>query len=126
MPIDVQCACGRKSVAPDRHAGKKAKCPACGSVMVIPGAARATVPDAAQIDELAEAAFDPFGDVRPAARPAEPPAPRRYKILTQKHQEPNRARRFDRLGPGRTLHTVEKGFVRPPMKHVGPSAVPIG
>jgi hypothetical protein len=36
MPIEVRCACGRKSSVADEHAGKKAKCPACGVVTTVP------------------------------------------------------------------------------------------
>jgi hypothetical protein len=39
MPIDFICACGKKLSAKVEHAGKKAKCPACGSASPIPGPA---------------------------------------------------------------------------------------
>ena len=39
MPIPVRCACGKSLNAPDGLAGKRAKCPGCGSVISIPAAA---------------------------------------------------------------------------------------
>ena len=37
MPIEVKCAkCGKSLKAPDTMAGKKAKCPGCGSIVVVP------------------------------------------------------------------------------------------
>ena len=57
MPISVKCAeCGKGLKAPDALAGKKAKCPQCGSVIPIP----APVADAEEIGD----------DDPPAARPA--------------------------------------------------------
>lgn len=37
MPIDVRCKCGKTLEAKDEHAGKRAKCPKCGQVLIIPG-----------------------------------------------------------------------------------------
>ncbi len=36
MPIKVKCACGTVLNAPDKLAGKKAKCPGCQQVIQIP------------------------------------------------------------------------------------------
>jgi uncharacterized RDD family membrane protein YckC/predicted RNA-binding Zn-ribbon protein involved in translation (DUF1610 family) len=37
MPIEVKCAkCGKGLKAPESMAGKKAKCPGCGSIVVVP------------------------------------------------------------------------------------------
>ena len=37
MPIQMNCAsCGKTLSAPDTAAGKKAKCPSCGQIMVVP------------------------------------------------------------------------------------------
>ena len=36
MPISVSCKCGKKLNAPDTLAGKKAKCPACSAMLVVP------------------------------------------------------------------------------------------
>ena len=56
MPISVKCGdCGKGLKAPDALAGKKAKCPQCGSVIPIP----VPVSDAEEYDD------DP-----PAAKPA--------------------------------------------------------
>src|SRR4051812_10855318 len=53
MPIPVHCACGKTLNVPEKHAGKKGKCPACGAVVDIPSLS--------------------------AAPPARPPAPRGAK-----------------------------------------------
>jgi hypothetical protein len=42
MPIAFSCSCGRKINAKDEHAGKKAKCPACGQVVTVPSPAKAS------------------------------------------------------------------------------------
>ncbi len=39
MHVVVACSCGKKFKAPAEAAGKRAKCPACGQVLVIPAAA---------------------------------------------------------------------------------------
>lgn len=36
MPITFSCGCGKVLRVPDAHAGKKAKCPGCGSLTSIP------------------------------------------------------------------------------------------
>src|SRR5437879_3378427 len=56
MSIEVGCACGRSFRAKDEHAGLRAKCPACGSVLEIP---RATpeplpLPSEVNLDDLHE------------------------------------------------------------------------
>lgn len=42
MPISVTCTCGKKLTAPDDAAGKKAKCPDCGTRVLIPANAPPT------------------------------------------------------------------------------------
>lgn len=37
MSISVMCACGKKLVAKDEQAGLRAKCPACGKTLQVPG-----------------------------------------------------------------------------------------
>ena len=37
MPIVVRCACGKEYHFKDEYAGRRAKCPACGQVVRIPG-----------------------------------------------------------------------------------------
>ena len=36
MAIEIGCECGRSFKAKDEHAGLKAKCPSCGSILEIP------------------------------------------------------------------------------------------
>ncbi len=58
MPVRVTCSCGRSLNLGDNLRGKRVKCPACASVITVPGS-----------DKSAE-------ESRPAkARPAEPPQP---------------------------------------------------
>src|SRR5262245_19432238 len=38
MPIKFACRCGRQLTAASEHAGRRAKCPSCGEVNVIPRA----------------------------------------------------------------------------------------
>lgn len=35
MPIMVSCECGRQMRVPDDYAGKKVKCPACGTPLIV-------------------------------------------------------------------------------------------
>jgi hypothetical protein len=51
MPIQFRCKqCGRKVQAPDSAAGRRAKCPDCQSIMIVPGA----VSDAEEVVEAEE------------------------------------------------------------------------
>ncbi len=61
MPIKVKCPnadCGKVAAVKDEFAGKRAKCPACGTIMTIPSASGVAAPAAA---------------AAPARRPAPPP-----------------------------------------------------
>ncbi len=49
--IELSCTCGKKIKVPDTMAGKKGKCPGCGSVLEI-GAAPPPPPPAAKKDDL--------------------------------------------------------------------------
>lgn len=35
MPINVKCQCGKTLKVDDKHRGKKAKCPACGNILLV-------------------------------------------------------------------------------------------
>ncbi len=62
MPIRVECReCGRQINAPDKLAGRKAKCPQCQTIL--------TIPAAEPVDAIAPA---PKGRTLPKRRPAEP------------------------------------------------------
>ncbi len=41
MPIEVACSCGKSLRVPDQLAGKKVKCPACGTPIAVPASAAA-------------------------------------------------------------------------------------
>src|SRR5438876_12154553 len=51
--IPVRCTCGKRFSARTSSAGKKAKCPSCGQILVIPAGTRATTPTSADDDVLA-------------------------------------------------------------------------
>lgn len=70
MPIEVICDCGRKSSVDDRHAGKRARCPACSAVVVVPSVFHVTVPAQSDLDELPEDAVAPQAGVKPNPQPA--------------------------------------------------------
>lgn len=38
MPIPVSCSCGKSFRVTDEYAGKRAKCPACGTGLTVPKA----------------------------------------------------------------------------------------
>ena len=54
MAIQVLCSCGKTLTARDEHAGKRAKCPNCGSVITIEEAAilEETTPSAARFKAI--------------------------------------------------------------------------
>jgi hypothetical protein len=58
MPIQVTCACGKVYKFKDEVAGRRAKCPACGAVVAIPGVRVTAAPPAAEADADAADAAD--------------------------------------------------------------------
>ena len=68
MTIHFACSCGKVLHAPDAAAGKRARCPACGGVCVVP----ATESPAAETPP-AEIPADEF-ELKPVERPASLPA----------------------------------------------------
>lgn len=67
MPIAVRCTCGRSFKVADEFAGKRGKCPGCGSKLVIPAAASqppAAAPGKeAAASSLSDAGFDGVADL---------------------------------------------------------------
>jgi len=72
MPIKFQCACGKVLAARDEHAGRRAKCPACGTVVEVPKKSEARPASAPAAPRPAPA---PSASARPAAAPAGKVAP---------------------------------------------------
>lgn len=68
MAITVSCRCGKKLAVRDELAGRKGKCPACGSVLSIPGLPSPAPPSAG--DPPPAAPKTP--PAKPAAAPAKP------------------------------------------------------
>lgn len=86
MAVTVQCgACSKKLQAPEQYAGKKAKCPSCGGVIVIPSAA----PGASSAPPRPAAAPSaPSAPPIPAAAAPAPAAADTYGIASLLDQEP--------------------------------------
>lgn len=73
MPISVKCCdCGKALKAPDALAGKKAKCPDCGAVVLVPNLSgqfdSSDGQPGASFEELTDEPVGPEED-RPAQRP---------------------------------------------------------
>lgn len=78
MPIETICqGCARKLRVPDQHAGKKARCPQCGTIYVVPSSPDARSP---ALDETTAPAS--------AQRPAEHEEPKaeRWQLRTPSGQ----------------------------------------
>lgn len=72
MSIDVSCpGCGRKGRVPDSAAGKRAKCPACGTGMLVPGTN--AIPVAMLDDDPPRAVVAPPPSPPPRVKVAPPP-----------------------------------------------------
>ena len=66
MSIQFQCSNGHKINAPDQYAGKKVKCPKCGTpTLVAPPPAEEDEIEADLVEPMSEA--DPFGGVLPTS-----------------------------------------------------------
>ena len=58
MSISVLCSCGKVLKARDEDAGKRAKCPACGSIIVIEAVVRLDVADEPRVPHFQAITFD--------------------------------------------------------------------
>jgi hypothetical protein len=74
MAIEIQCACGKLCRAKDEAAGKRVRCPQCGTILNVPCP---VAPPTEPVDfDLPAPGPVPLGPPPiPAARPALPPAP---------------------------------------------------
>ncbi len=77
--ISVSCSCGRKFKADDHHAGKRTKCPVCGSMLVIGPAPVTSSTGVSDNGEVPSWWFPSSSSPRPAMPlpPREPPPPTR-------------------------------------------------
>jgi hypothetical protein len=113
MSISFVCACGKSFAVADEYAGKRTKCPACGSALTVPTPAAESAPPAAEAEEdaayraLMEAPESSAAE-RPAREPAaaklssappnrEPPPPTPYpkrgpKVATRSTKSPRERR----------------------------------
>jgi hypothetical protein len=110
--IQVTCACGKELRAKAEHAGKRAKCPRCGQVLVIPQR-----PAAAPSAE--DAAFQMFMSDTVAPEPARPPE----EPLSQAAPTPAEHYRFqDEPPPAPAVSSRPKPM--PPVPTPPPRTVP--
>ncbi len=72
MPITTSCQCGKKFAVKDEFAGQRAKCPACGNILVIPkpDAAAGAKPQPRPQPQASKPAAAPTPPTAPAARKA--------------------------------------------------------
>ncbi|MFO0970536.1 MAG: hypothetical protein U0793_33750, partial [Gemmataceae bacterium] len=100
MPISVKCQdCGKAFKVKDEAAGKRMKCPGCGSILAIPKADEEAIQEAAPPPKPAAAVRK--GPAPPPRRPApekededdEAPAPRHKARAAEAEDEPPRRRK---------------------------------
>src|SRR5438874_2336436 len=72
MSIVVSCSCGKRLRARDELAGKRAKCPGCGKMLVVPP--KAVDPEEDIYDVIDPPAAAPSAP-KPAAKPIAAPRP---------------------------------------------------
>lgn len=101
MPIQMSCTgCGQSLRVGEEHAGKKARCPNCGTINSVP--ADSDVPSPAQdpfagAESNAEPA-NPFGDLpEPSSNPYESPTSP-VSVKPTPHQKPHRGALILTLG----------------------------
>jgi hypothetical protein len=77
MSITVTCQCGKKLQSRDEHAGMRAKCPACGAVLLIPkpAAAAVTAETTTKKEPGVKAAPPAAPSATAPSAPSAPPAP---------------------------------------------------
>src|SRR4051794_7084802 len=72
MPIDLRCPCGRNATVANEHAGKRAKCPACGRIMIVPAPSPRSPISPPSLFELVDPA-EPADDLAASLKRATPP-----------------------------------------------------
>ena len=61
MPIDTVCNCGKRLRVADEHAGKKARCPQCGAIYVVPSPTAPVADSSASATTATDAALQRAG-----------------------------------------------------------------
>jgi hypothetical protein len=76
MSISFACECGKSFSVRDEFAGKRTKCPACGSALTVPGPATEQTPEPEELSDEDKAfrALAEAPDPEPSAAPPRPPA----------------------------------------------------
>jgi hypothetical protein len=103
MPITLRCDCGRALRVKDEFAGRKGRCPHCGTVLAIPAPEVEAEEDAYEVLR-AEPETRVRRDPEPAYRRREPepepePEPPRRPVLRREPSPRRRPRRAERGGP---------------------------
>jgi len=78
MPIELGCTgCGQTLRVGDEHAGKRARCPKCGTIVQIPdtGTAAAPLPSSSASSPLSPSAESPFGPSASSPLTSSAPSP---------------------------------------------------
>lgn len=96
MPVTIRCQCGKRLRGSDHFSGKRAKCPACGQVVIFPNnhtepAAQASVPKGRETATRAASPDAPTGRVGRAKPPASTPRADRSATTALRQQAAQRA-----------------------------------
>lgn len=93
MPIELTCTgCAQTLRVGDDHAGKKARCPKCGTISTVPisGEAPALAPtDTSSFDEPTAGSANPFADL-PEPAPTPYRSPGHGGVAPSRFQKPDR------------------------------------
>ena len=82
MPIRARCQCGKTYVFKDQFAGRRAQCPACGTILTIPGADLAPSPSPPQQAPRDESRNTPeTSGLKPREKPEADPEWLRQKLV---------------------------------------------
>jgi hypothetical protein len=71
MPIAFSCDCGKRFTVSDEYAGKRTKCPGCGSALTVPTPEAPGAPEVSKEESEEEKAYRALAEA-----PDEEPAPR--------------------------------------------------
>ena len=112
MAIAFVCACGKNLHAKDELAGKKTRCPACGSILTIPALERA----AAAEDEVANYLLQP--ENKPpqsglAQSPSSGPASNARSLGPRRSHESRRMNRLQEPRQARSRGDKTGGWIDP-------------
>ncbi len=100
MAIEFKCVCGKKLALKDEHAGRKAKCPACGEINRVPVALLEVEVLEVEVEFLEEGAAQPSEStqqIRPAPLAAATVAPAAVQVLEEKPAQKEKRKKVDKI-----------------------------